>query len=160
MVNVKGESDVNREKWMTEKTRLGSRTITIPPSKSCTSGTTSQPLWISIVKDNSLAGVLQEGAITDNVSWVVTKGTSPVWTDTGEVTEAPAKRTVVTRATVLGVAWSCYGREPPYFIFSIFPCRLHPTWALLFQQLRSGSLSRHSRRSRHSDLDLQFHFFL
>ena len=91
---------------MTEKMRLGSRTVTIPPSKSCTSGTKSQSLWISLIKDNPLAGVLRERAVADDVSWIITEGALPVWTDAGEVTEASAKRTIVARATVLGVAWS------------------------------------------------------
>ena len=91
---------------MTEKTRLGSCTVTIPPLKSCTSGTKSQPLWISLIKDDSLARVLREGAVADDVSRIVTEGTSSVQTDTGEVTKALTKRTVVVRATVLGVAWS------------------------------------------------------
>ena len=103
---MSGKSDVNEEKWTTEKMRLGSRIITIPPSKSCTSGINSQSLWIPLVKDNPLAGVFREGAVSNDMSWVVTKGTSLVRTDTGEVTEAPAKRTVVARAMVLGVTWS------------------------------------------------------
>ena len=106
MVNVSDKSDVNGEKWTTEKMRLGSRIVTIPPSKSCTSGTNSQSLWIPLIKDNPLAGVFREGAVSDDMSRVVTKGALSVQTDTGEVTEAPAKRAVVVRATVLGVTWS------------------------------------------------------
>ena len=91
---------------MIEKMRLGPCTVTIPPLKICTSGTKSQPLWISLIKDNPLAGVLREGAVANDVSQIITEGTSSVWTDVGEVTEVSAKRTVVARATVLGVAWS------------------------------------------------------
>ena len=91
---------------MIEKMRLGPCTITIPPSKICTSGTKSQPLWISPIEDNPLAGVLGERAVADDVSQIITEGALPVRTDAGEVTEATAKRTVVARATVLGVAWS------------------------------------------------------
>ena len=91
---------------MTEKTRLGSCTVTIPPLKSCTSRTKSQPLWISLIKDDSLARVLREGAVADDVSWIVTEGALLVQTDVGEVTKASTKRTVVVRATVLGVSWS------------------------------------------------------
>ena len=90
---------------MTEKMRLGSRIVTIPPLKICTSRTKSQPLWISLVKNNPLAGVFGERAVMNDVSGIVTEGTSSVWTDVGEVTEVSAKRTVVARATVLGVAW-------------------------------------------------------
>ena len=86
--------------------RLGSCTVTMPLLKSCTSGTNSQSLWIPLVKDNPLAGVFREGAVSDDMSWVITKGASSVRTDMGEVTKVPAKRTVVVRATVLGVAWS------------------------------------------------------
>ena len=91
---------------MIEKMRLHPCTITIPPLKICTSRTKSQPLWISLVKDNPLAGVLQERAAANDVSQIITEGASSVQTDTGEVTEVSAKRTVVARATVLGVAWS------------------------------------------------------
>ena len=91
---------------MREKMRLGPCTVIIPPSKICTSRTKSQPLWISLVKDNPLAGVLQERAVADDVSQIITEGASSVQTDVGEVTEVLAKRTVVARATVLGVAWS------------------------------------------------------
>ena len=91
---------------MIEKMRLGPCTVTVPPSKICTSGTKSQPLWISLIKDNPLAGVLRERAVADDVSQIITEGTSSVWTDVGEVTEVSAKRTVVARAMVLGVAWS------------------------------------------------------
>ena len=91
---------------MIEKMGLGPCTVTIPPSKICTSRTKSQPLWISLIKDNPLAGVLRERAVANNVSWIITEGASSVWTDVGEVTEVSAKRTVVVRAMVLGVAWS------------------------------------------------------
>ena len=87
---------------MIEKMRLGPCTVTVPPSKICTSGTKSQPLWISLIKDNPLAGVLRERAVTDDVSQIVTEGALSVQTDTGEVTKASAKRTVVARAMVLG----------------------------------------------------------
>ena len=64
-----------------EKERFSPCTVTIPPLKSCTTGTAdSKPLWISLVEDDPLAGVLGEGTVSDNVSWVITEGTKTVWT--------------------------------------------------------------------------------
>ena len=88
-----------------EKRRSGLCTVTIPPSKTCTSRTKLQSLRVSLIENNPLAGVLQEREVTIDMSWIITEGTSSVRTDMGEVAEAPAKRTVVVRATILGVAW-------------------------------------------------------
>ena len=38
------------------------------------------------------------------MSWIITEGAPLVWTDTREMAEVSAKRTVVARTTVLGVA--------------------------------------------------------
>ena len=89
---------------MIEKRRSGLHTVTIPPSKTRTSGMRSQSLRVSLVEDNPLTGVLQERTITDDMSWVIAEGASSVWTDTREMAEASAKRTVVARAMILGVA--------------------------------------------------------
>ena len=90
---------------MIEKRRSGFRTVTIPPSKTCTSGTKSQSLRVSLIEDNPLAGVLQERTVADNMSRIITGGAPLVWADVREMTEALAKRTAVVRTMVLGVAW-------------------------------------------------------
>ena len=66
----------------------------------------SQSLRVSLVEDNPLAGVLRERTVADNMSWIITEGASSVWTDMQEMAETPAKRTVVVRAMILGVAQS------------------------------------------------------
>ena len=104
MVNVNGELGVNVDKWMIEKRRSWPCTITIPPSKICTTSANSDPLWIPIIEDDSTARVLREGAVGDDVTWVITKGAMSVQAVVGEVPEVVAKRTVVVHATVLRVA--------------------------------------------------------
>ena len=101
---MNGESEVNGDKCIMEKIRSNPCTVTIPPSKTCTTGTRLQPFWVSVIKDDTTAGVLREGTVCNNVSWVVTEGTELVWTEAGGVAEAVAKRTVVLKAMVLGVA--------------------------------------------------------
>ena len=88
---------------MIEKRRSRFCTVTIPPSKTHTSGTKSQSLRVSLIEDNPLAGVLRERTVADDMSWIITEGTLSVWTDVREMTEVSAKRTVVARTTVLGV---------------------------------------------------------
>ena len=89
---------------MIEKRRSGFCTVTIPPSKTHTSGMKSQSLRVSVIEDNPLAGVLRERTVADDMSWIVTEGTLSVWTDVREMTEVSATRTVVARTTVLEVA--------------------------------------------------------
>ena len=89
---------------MIEKRRSGLHTITIPPSKTCTSGTRSQSLRVPLIEDNPLAGVLRERTVADDMSWVIAEGALLIWTDAREMAKALAKRTVVARATILGVA--------------------------------------------------------
>ena len=57
-VNVRGESEDNGSRWMTEKRRSWPCTITIPPSKACTTGTNSDPLRVSVIEDDPTARVL------------------------------------------------------------------------------------------------------
>ena len=47
MVNVSGESRNNGDQCMTEKIKSSPRTITIPPLKTCTTGTISDPLSVT-----------------------------------------------------------------------------------------------------------------
>ena len=90
-VNVNSESNNNGGRQMIEKRMSLPRTVTLPPSKTCTTGTRLEPLWISLIEDNTTAGVLREGTVCDNVSWVVAKGTKLVWTVMGGVAEVAAK---------------------------------------------------------------------
>ena len=103
-VKVNGELVVRGARWIIEKRRFGLCIVTIPPSKTRTSGTRSQSLRVPLIEDNPLAGVLGERAVANDMSWVIAEGTLLVWTDTREMAETSAKRTVVARATILGVA--------------------------------------------------------
>ena len=58
MVNVNGQSEESGDKWTMEKMRSDPRTVTIPPSKTCTTRTRLQSLWVSIVEDDPTTGVL------------------------------------------------------------------------------------------------------
>ena len=57
-VKVIGESVARGAKWTIEKRRSRLRTVTIPPSKTHTSGTRSQSLRVPLIEDNPLTGVL------------------------------------------------------------------------------------------------------
>ena len=89
---------------MIEKRRFGLCTVTIPPSQTCTSGTRLQSLRVPLIEDNSLAGVLGERTVANDMSWVIAEGASSIWADAREMAKASAKRTVVASAMILGVA--------------------------------------------------------
>ena len=103
-VNISSESRDIRDKWITEKRRSWPRTITIPPSKTCTTGASSDPFGVAIIEDDSVARVLREGTVGNDMAQIITKGAASVWTIVGEMTEAAAKRTVVAHAMVLRMA--------------------------------------------------------
>ena len=84
-VNVKSKSTDNRGKWMIDKRRLPPHIITLPPSKTCTTSTRLESLWVSVVENDTTAGVLREGTVGDDMSWVIAKGIVSVWTVTGEM---------------------------------------------------------------------------
>ena len=104
MVNINGEPEVNGGRCRMEKTRSNPHTVTIPPSKTCTTGARSKPLRVSVIEDDATTGVLRERTISDDMSQVVAKGAEAVWTIAGNVAKAAAKRTVVLITMVLGVA--------------------------------------------------------
>ena len=70
---------------MMEKIRSSPCTVTIPPLKTCTSGTRLQSLWVSVVEDDTATGVLREGAVCDDMTGVIAKGTELIWTVAGGV---------------------------------------------------------------------------
>ena len=74
-----------------EKMRSVPRTVTIPPSRTCTTSARSKSLRIPIVEDNTATGVLGEWTVGDDVSQAIAKGTEAVWTIVGGVAEAAAK---------------------------------------------------------------------
>ena len=106
MVNVKGESIVKGGKCMTEKISPRPRTITIPPSKTCTTGTTSKPLRISIVEDDPRARVLCKRTVDKKVIGGVTEGATPIGTVAGQMGETSTEGAIISDTAVLGVAGS------------------------------------------------------
>ena len=102
-MNVNGESNDNGGREMMEKIMSIPRTVTIPPSKTCTTGTRSQSFWIPVVEDNPTTGVLREGTVCDDVSWVIAKGTESVRAEARSVAEVVAKRTIVPGAAIFGM---------------------------------------------------------
>ena len=106
MVNVKGESAVNGGKCTTEKTSPQPRTVTIPPSKTCTSGTISKPLWVSLVEDNTVAGVLRKRTVDKKVIGSVAEGAATVRAVAGQVGETSAVSAIISDTAVLWMAGS------------------------------------------------------
>ena len=102
-VNMRGKSKDNGDKWTMEKIKSWLHTITIPPSKTHTTGANSHSLQISIIENDPAAGVLQERTICDDMSWVITEGTSLIWTVMGNVAKVATQRTEVVKAMVLEV---------------------------------------------------------
>ena len=105
-VNVKGEPTVNGGKCITEKISPWPRTVTIPPSKTCTAGTTSKPLGIPIVEDDTWAWVLCKRTVDEKVIRGVTEGTMAIGAITGQVGEMSAEGTIISDTAVLGMAGS------------------------------------------------------
>ena len=105
-VNVKGEPTVNGGKCIMEKISPWPHTITIPPSKTCTAGTTSKPLRIPIIEDDTWTRVLHERTVDEKVIRGITEGTTAIGAITGQVGEMLAEGTIVSDAAVLGMAGS------------------------------------------------------
>ena len=112
---------------MTEKRILPPHTVTLPPSKTCTTGARSESLQVSLIEDNPAAGVLREGAVCDNMSQVIAEGAKSVQTEARGVTEVVAKRTVVPSAAILGVTWGMLTTVGAFVLQEIntkMPCKV------------------------------------
>ena len=105
-VNVKGEPTVNGGKCTMERTSPRPCTITIPPSKTCTTGTTSKSLGISIVEDNTQAWVLCKRTVDKKMIGSVTEGALSIRTVTGQVGEMSAVGAIVSDTAVLWMTGS------------------------------------------------------
>ena len=57
-VNIKSKSENIGGRQMIEKRRSWPRTVTIPPSKACTTSANSNSLRVSVVEDDPTARVL------------------------------------------------------------------------------------------------------
>ena len=105
-VNVKGESIVKGGKCITEKMSPRPRTVTIPPSKTCTTGTISKPLRVSLVEDNTGAGVLRKRTVDKKVVGGVAEGAAAVWAVASQVGKTSAVRAIISDTAILWVAGS------------------------------------------------------
>ena len=105
-VKEKGESSVNGDKCTMEKTSPQPRTVTIPPSKTCTTRTTSKSLGISIVEDDARAWVLRKRTVDEKVIGGITEGATSIGAILGQMGEAAAEGTIISGAAVLWMAWS------------------------------------------------------
>ena len=112
---------------MIEKIRSDPCTVTIPPLKTCTTSARSESLWVSLIEDDTAAGVLREWTVCNNMSWVVAKGTKLVQTDMRDVAKAVAKRTVALSAMILGMtrgALSAIGTLILWTVDTKMPCNV------------------------------------
>ena len=103
-VNVKGESTVKGGKCTTERKRPRPRTVTIPPSKTCTTGTTSEPLRVPIIEDDSWTRVLRKRTVDEKVIGSVTEGATSIGAIAGQVGETSTVGAIIPDAVVLWVA--------------------------------------------------------
>ena len=105
-VNVKGELIVKGGKCTTEKMSLQPRTVTIPPLKTCTTGTTSKPLRVSLIEDDTRAQVLRKRTVDEKVIGGVTEGATTIRTVVGQVGKTSTVGAIVSDTTVLWMTGS------------------------------------------------------
>ena len=105
-VNVRGESKVRGGKCTIEKKSPRPRTVTIPPSKTCTAGTTSESLRVPLIENDSRARVLCKRAVDKKVIGSVTEGATSIGTVAGQVGETSTVGAVVPDTAVLWMAGS------------------------------------------------------
>ena len=99
-VNVKGESKVKGGKCTTERKRPRPCTVTIPPSKTYTTRTTSEPLRVPLIEDDSWAWVLRERTVDKKVIGSITEGALSIGTVAGQVGEASTVGAIISDTAV------------------------------------------------------------
>ena len=105
-VNVKGESTVNGGKCTMERTSPCPCTVTIPPTKTCTTGTTSKPLRVPIVEDDTRTWVLCKRTVDKKVIGSIIEGATSIGTITGQVGETTTEGAIISDTAGLWVAGS------------------------------------------------------
>ena len=105
-VDIKGESTVNGSKCIMERISPWPRTVTIPPSKICTTGTTSKSFGIPVIENDARAWVLHKRTVDEKVIRSVTEGATAIGTVTGQMGETSAEGAVVSDTAILGMARS------------------------------------------------------
>ena len=124
-VKVKGESIVKGGKCITEKISPQPRTITIPPSKICTTGTSSKSLRISLIEDDSRTRVLRKRTVDEKVIGGVTEGATSIRTVAGQVGESSTVGAMVPDTAVLWVTRSSLTAAGTFIFWTVdmeMPC--------------------------------------
>ena len=103
---MKGESVVKGGKCTMEKMSLRPRTVTIPPSKTCITGTTSKPLRVSLIEDDTQTWVLHKRTVDEKVIGGVTEGATTIGTVAGQVGKSSTVGAVVPDTAVLWMTGS------------------------------------------------------
>ena len=104
--NVKGESIVKGGKCTMEKTSPRPHTVTIPPSKTWTTRTTSQPLRVSLIEDDTRTRVFRKRTVDEKVIGSVAEGAVSIGTIAGQVSEASTVGAIISDTVILWVAGS------------------------------------------------------
>ena len=84
----------------------GGSNVTIPPSKTCTTGTTLKSVGVSIVEDDPRAWVLHKRTVDEKVIGSVTEGATSIGAIPGQMGETATEGTIISGAVVLWMAWS------------------------------------------------------
>ena len=105
-VNIKGESTVSGGKCIMERISPWPRTITIPPSKTCTTRTTSESIGISVIENDARAWVLCKRTVDEKVIGSVTEGATVIGTITGQMGKVSAEGAIISDTAVLWMAGS------------------------------------------------------
>ena len=105
-VKVKGEPVDKGGKCTTERKSPRPHTVTIPPSKACTTGTASEPLRIPVVEDDTRTWVLRERTVDEKVIGSITEGAASIRAVAGQVGETLAVSAIISDTAVLWVTGS------------------------------------------------------
>ena len=105
-MNVKGEPVDKGGKCTTERKSPRPRTVTILPSKTCTTGTILKSIGIAVVEDDSWAWVLRKRTVDEKVIGSVTEGTMSIGAVVGQVGKTSAESAIVSDTAVLWMAGS------------------------------------------------------
>ena len=103
IVKVRGEPANKGGKCLMERKSPRPRTVTIPPSKACTTGTASEPLRIPIVEDDTRTWVLHERTVDEKVIGSITEGTAATGAVAGQVGKMLAVSAIISDTAVLWV---------------------------------------------------------
>ena len=105
-VNVKGEPTDKGGKCTMERKSPQPRTVTIPPSKTCTTRTASESLRIPVVEDDTRTWVLHERTVDEKVIGGITEGAASIGTVAGQMGETSTEGAIISDTAVLWMAGS------------------------------------------------------